>query len=136
MTELLTKAVAASTPTADIDQIGNALERFAPSCVFLDGKWAPTGPSRSWSDAAAIRRDHPALPVLMFTADADALAEERAGTSPRSREAGFAGAVPKPFIVEEVLATLRSAVQGTLFTGSDPEAIFPDPSGQPAAGWG
>src|SRR5205823_14393949 len=71
----------------------------------------------------------------MFTADADALAEERAGTSPRSREAGFAGAVPKPFIVEEFLATLRGAVQGTLFTGSDAVAIFPDPSGQSAAEW-
>lgn len=61
----------------------------------------------------------------MFTADSDALAEERTGTSQRSRSAGFVGSVPKPFVVDESLATLRSAVQrpesavelGTIVTG-------------------
>ncbi|MGH2491908.1 MAG: ATP-binding response regulator [Candidatus Limnocylindria bacterium] len=124
-----------SVTIADHDQIGDAIERFDPKCVILDGEVGQTGRSRSWDDAAAIRRDHPALPVLMFTADADALAEERAGTSTRSREAGFVGVVPKPFIVEEFLATLHSAVSGSLSAGSDAVAIFPDPSGQSAAEW-
>jgi signal transduction histidine kinase len=124
-----------SVTIADHDDIGDAIERVDPRCVILDGEVGRTGRSRSWDDAAAIRRDHPALPVLMFTADADALAEERAGTSARSREAGFVGIVPKPFIVEEFLATLHSAVSGSLSAGSDTVAIFPDPSGQSAAEW-
>jgi two-component system phosphate regulon sensor histidine kinase PhoR len=53
----------------------------------------------------------------------------------RSREAGFVGVVPKPFIVEEFLGTLHSAVSGSLSAGSDTVAIFPDPSGQSAAEW-
>jgi len=124
-----------SVTIADHDQIADAIDRFDPKCVILDGEVGRTGRSRSWEDAAAIRSGHPALPVLMFTADADALAEERAGTSPRSREAGFVGVVPKPFIVEEFLTTLRSAVQGSLSAGSDAIAIFPDPSGPSAAEW-
>ena len=135
MATLVEEAGYRSVTIAEHGQIADAIDRFDPKCIILDGEIGRSGRSRSWDDAAAIRRDHPALPVLMFTADADALAEERAGTSPRSREAGFAGAVPKPFIVEEFLATLRGAVQGTLFTGSDAVAIFPDPSGQSAAEW-
>lgn len=124
-----------SVTIVDHDQIGDAIDRFAPKCVILDGEVGRTGRSRSWEDAAAIRRDHPALPVLMFTADADALAEERAGTSLRSREAGFVGVVPKPFIVEEFLATLHSAVRGSVSASADAIAIFPDLSGPSAAEW-
>lgn len=120
---------------ADHDQIGDAIDRFDPKCVILDGEIGRTGLSRSWDDAAAIRREHPALPVLMFTADVDAIAEERAGTSPRSRDAGFVGAVPKPFIVEEFLATLQSAVRSSPPAESDAVAIFSDPSGGSPAEW-
>jgi len=120
---------------ADHNQIGEAIDRFDPKCVILDGEIGRTGLSRSWDDAAAIRRAHPALPVLMFTADAEAIAEERAGTSPRSRNAGFVGAVPKPFVVEEFLATLQSAVRGVPSARPDAVAIFPDPSGPSAAEW-
>lgn len=135
MATLVEEAGYHSVTIAAHDQIGDAIERFDPRCVILDGEVGRTGRSRSWDDAAAIRRDHPALPVLMFTADAEALAEERAGTSPRSRDAGFVGVVPKPFIVEEFLATLHSAVSGSLSAGADAVAIFPDPSGQSAAEW-
>ena len=120
---------------ADHALIGEAIDRFDPKCVILDGEIDGSGRSRSWDDAAAIRRDHPALPVLMFTADADAIAEERVGTSRRSRDAGFVGAVPKPFIVEEFLATLHGAIRGSSSTGSDAVAIFPDPSGSSAPEW-
>src|SRR5207237_3634532 len=65
----------------------------------------------------------------------DAIAEERAGTSPRSRDAGFVGAVPKPFIVEEFLATLQSAVRSSPPAESDAVAIFSDPSGGSPAEW-
>lgn len=135
MTTLVESAGYQSVTIADHDEIGHAIDRFDPKCVILDGEVGRTGRSRSWNDAAAIRREHPELPVLMFTADVDALAEERAGTSPRSREAGFVGAVPKPFIVEEFLATLQRAVQGVSPPAADAVTIFPDPSGPSAADW-
>ena len=133
VTTLVEEAGYRAITIADHDHIGDAIERFDPRCVILDGEIGRTGRSRSWEDAAAIRRDHPGLPVLMFSADADAIAEERTGTSPRSRDAGFVGAVPKPFIAEEFLATLQSAVRGSSLVESDAVAIFPDPSGGTAA---
>jgi signal transduction histidine kinase len=135
MTNLLDKAGYRSVTISDHDQIGAAIARHSPRCVILDGEVGRTGRSRSWEDAAAIRRAHPDLPVLMFTGDAAALAEERAGTSQRSREAGFAGAVSKPFVIEQFLATLQSAVQAPAPAGSEAVAIFPDISGPSAADW-
>jgi signal transduction histidine kinase len=102
---------------ADHAQIAAAVDRWQPRCVILDGALLPTGQGRSWNDAIAIRRAHPGLPVVMFTADAAALAEARAGTSGRSRAAGFAGVVGKPFVVEEFLATVRGAVDGNVASG-------------------
>jgi signal transduction histidine kinase len=136
MATLVDEAGYHSVTIADHDQIRDTIDRFDPKCVILDGEVGRTGRSRSWEDAAAIRREHPALPVLMFTADTDALAEERAGTSPRSRDAGFVGVVPKPFIVEEFLATLRTAVQAPAPAESDAITIFSDLGGPSAADWG
>jgi signal transduction histidine kinase len=135
VTTLVADAGYHAVTIADHNQIEDAIDRFDPKCVILDGEIGRTGRSRSWDDAAAIRRDHPALPVLMFTADLDAIAEERAGTSLRSRDAGFVGAVPKPFVVEEFLATLESAIRGSPLARSDAVAIFPDPTGGSAAEW-
>jgi signal transduction histidine kinase len=45
------------------------------------------------------------------------------------------GVVPKPFIVEEFLATLNRAVRGTVSATADALAIFPDPRGLSAAEW-
>jgi len=98
ITTLLDEAGYRSLAIGDHDQIAAAIDRFDPSCVILDGEIGRRGHARSWADAAAIRRTHPALPVLMFTADEGALAEERAGTSRRSRDAGFVGVVQKPFL--------------------------------------
>ncbi|MEK6225311.1 MAG: ATP-binding protein [Chloroflexota bacterium] len=96
---------------ADHAQIGAAVERWQPRLVILDGEVRSSGEGRSWDDAVAIRRAHPDLPVLMFSADNDDLAEARAGTSERSRAASFAGIVGKPFVVEEFLATVKSVVE-------------------------
>jgi signal transduction histidine kinase len=109
---LLTEAGYRPVTIADHAQIAAAVERWRPRCVILDGALLPTGQGRSWNDAIEIRRAHPGLPVVMFTADTAALAEARAGTSGRSRAAGFAGVVGKPFAVEEFLATVRGAVDG------------------------
>jgi signal transduction histidine kinase len=91
--------------------------------VILDGEVTTTGHSRTWADAAAIRRTHPTLPVVMFTADSAAVAEAEAGTSRRSRAAGFAGIVAKPFVVEEFLATVKNAVDGPAL---NPIMVFPN----------
>jgi CheY-like chemotaxis protein len=126
--------------------IGAAVERWQPRCVILDGEVRATGEGRSWDDAVAIRRAHPDIPVLMFSADTDDLAEARAGTSERSRAASFAGIVGKPFVVEEFLATVKSAVErpvppeqdvGAHAGGAPAEAIsvFPDIGQHLVADW-
>lgn len=127
---LLTHAGYRPVNIADHAQIGAAVDRWHPRCVILDGEIRSTGRSRTWEDAAAIRRAHPSLPVLMFTGDGAALAEAQAGTSRRSRSAMFAGIVSKPFVVEEFLATVKSAVDGP----NEAITVFPD-VGQLAADW-
>lgn len=141
---LLTHAGYHPVTIADHALIGAAVGRWQPRCVILDGEVRSTGESRTWEDAAAIRRAYPALPVLMFTADGAALAEAEAGTSGRSRAASFAGIVSKPFVVEEFLAIVKNAVQGSVEATASPsqrdsattEAIhvFPD-VGQLSANW-
>ena len=101
----------------DHAQIATAVERWKPRCVILDGAVPTQGEGRSWNDAIAIRRAHPTIPVLMFSADAAAVAEANAGTSRRSQAAGFAGGVSKPFLIEEFLAKLKHAM---------PSATWPD----------
>lgn len=101
---------------ADHALIPGTVERWRPRCVLLDGEIASTGESRSWRDAAAIRRAHPDLPVVLFTADAAAIAEARAGRSYRSRAAGFVGIIDKPFVIEDLLAVVRAAVDGSPVT--------------------
>ncbi|MEX2046106.1 MAG: ATP-binding protein [Chloroflexota bacterium] len=127
---LLTQAGYHAVTIADHAHINSAVRKWEPRCVILDGEVGSTGRSRTWGDAAAIRRAHPEIPVVMFTADSAALAEADAGTSRRSRAAGFAGIVPKPFVVEEFLATVRSAVDGA----SEAISVFPD-VGQLVADW-
>jgi len=110
--DLLSDAGYRPVTIADHALIGAAVEHWQPRCVILDGELNPDGETRTWSDAAAIRRAHPTLPVLMFTADGAAGAEAEAGTSRRSRDAQFTGIVTKPFVVEEFVATVKSAVDG------------------------
>jgi signal transduction histidine kinase len=142
--DLLSDAGYRPVTIADHALIGAAVERWQPRCVILDGELNPDGQTRTWSDAAAIRRAHPTLPVLMFTADGAALAEAEAGSSRRSRDARFAGIVSKPLVVEEFLATVKSAVDGpAVIEGTESErpevtnqgiTVFPD-VGRLAADW-
>jgi DNA-binding NtrC family response regulator len=98
---------------ADHKQITEAILRWKPQCIILDSDPGSAGHERSWADAAAIRRAHPDLPVLMFTADPAATAEAKAATSARSKAAHYAGVIDKPFLVLEFLATLKHAVEKT-----------------------
>lgn len=116
---------------ADHTLIDSAVARWDPRCVILDGEVRPTGESRTWDDAASIRRTHPGLPVVIFTGDGAALAEARAARSERSVAAGFAGIVSKPFVVEELLATVKSAMARP---AAATISVFPD-LGRLAADW-
>jgi len=92
--------------------IAAAIGRRHPRCIILDSDPGSAGHERSWADAAAIRRSHPEVPVLMFTADPASMAEARAGTTARSKAAGYTGVIDKPMLVVEFLATLKHAVAG------------------------
>lgn len=140
---LLTQAGYRPVTIADHALIDAAVDRWQPRCVILDGEVRKTGESRTWDDAADIRARHPAVPVVIFTADRAAVREVRAGRSKRSRDAAFAGSVSKPFIVEEFLATVKRAVEGPtmdIATAQQANApglsisVFPD-VGQLAADW-
>ena len=98
---------------ADHKQIAAAIARRTPRCVILDSEPGYAGDERSWADAATIRRAHPDVPVLMFTADPASLAEARAGKTERSKAAGYAGVIDKPFLVVEFLAKLKHVVDAT-----------------------
>ena len=126
---------------SDHDGIAAAVARRHPRCIILDSDPGSKGHERSWADAAAIRRLHPDLPVLMFTADPASMAEARAGTTARSKAAGYTGVIDKPFLVVEFLAALKNAVAGPHTTwpsvprGIASEAIdvFPALAGVPSA---
>ncbi len=128
---------------AEHTQIPDAIERWQPQCIILDSEPGSKGHDRSWADAAAIRRAYPELPVLMFTGDPASLAEARARKTSRSKAAGYAGVIDKPFLVVEFLATLKHAVDTskaphlTRGKGIRSEAIsmFPDLGGVASADW-
>jgi signal transduction histidine kinase len=128
---------------ADHNQIAAAILHWNPRCIILDSEPGSAGHERSWADAAAIRRAHPDLPVLMFTADPSSVAEARAGTTDRSKAAGYSGVIDKPLLVVEFLATLKSAVDSPqparmpATPGIEAEAIsvFPDVGGRASTNW-
>ena len=128
---------------SDHGHISDAIARWDPRCVILDSDPGAVGHDRSWADAAAIRRAYPGLPVLMFTADPVAMAEARAGSTARSKAAGYAGVLDKPFLVVEFLATLKSAMaspatpgpSGTLGIDAEQISVFPELAGPSAANW-
>ena len=149
--KLLDEAGYEHVSIADHSEISAAILRWAPRCIILDSDPGSAGHARSWSDAAAIRRAHPKIPVLMFTADAASMAEARAQKTTRSKAAGYAGVLDKPFLIVEFLATLKSAVDtshsGTGAPRAQPTApdnaglaaeaitVFPDVSGAASDGW-
>ncbi|MEK6227179.1 MAG: hybrid sensor histidine kinase/response regulator [Chloroflexota bacterium] len=128
---------------ANHSEIAATIERYDPQCVILDSEPPAKGRGRSWADAAAIRRAHPDLPVLMFTADPDSMAEARAKTSRRSRAADYSGVIDKPFLVLEFLATLKHAVDNPpppawisrKGLATEAMTVFPELAGPASEAW-
>jgi signal transduction histidine kinase len=141
--QLLDEAGYEHVSIADHKQIAAAIIRWKPQCIILDSDPGSAGHERSWADAAAIRRAHPELPVLMFTADPAATAEAKAGTSARSKAAGYAGVIDKPLLVVEFLATLKQAVgapnaekpRGAAGISAEAIGVFPDLGGPASTNW-
>lgn len=90
------------------DAIASVVGRFEPDAILLDGESAG-GYGSSWKQASAIAKRERPIPVLMFSARQDDLAEARAHESARSRDAQFAGVVTKPFELDELLETVAGA---------------------------
>ena len=143
--KLLDEAGYEHVSIADHSQIAAAIERWHPRCIILDSEPGSAGHQRSWADAAEIRRAHPEVPVLMFTADPASMAEARAGKTARSRAADYAGVLDKPFLIVEFLATLEHAVNtpqaprppngNGKALSAEAIGVFPDIGGPDAAKW-
>jgi CheY-like chemotaxis protein len=85
-----------------------AVDRLEPACALLDGGgWLGYG--ASWEVAAWLRARARPVPAVMFTVEDDAAREARAGTSARSRAAGFGAVVPKPFDLDDLLGAIARA---------------------------
>ena len=149
--KLLDEAGYEHVSIAEHSAIPAAILRWMPRCIILDSDPGSAGHERSWADAAAIRRAHPDIPVLMFTADPASMAEARAKETARSRTADYAGVLDKPFLIVEFLATLKFAVDtshaATVAPGAhgptadstglaaEAIAVFPDLIGAASEGW-
>jgi signal transduction histidine kinase len=148
--KLLDEAGYEHVSIADHKQIAAAILHWNPRCIILDSEPGSAGHERSWADAAQIRRAHPDLPVLMFTADPSSQAEAKANKTARSKAADYAGVIDKPLLVVEFLATLKAAVDSGGSTGSkkaqeerqvdkglsaEAMSVFPDVGGRASTNW-
>ena len=98
---------------ASPETIRAAVDQHTPDCILLDGE-SSLGYGTSWVEAARIAACDPIVPVIMFTGHADAVREATERTSARSRAAAFAGVVPKPCDLDQLVATIARAVQEPL----------------------
>ena len=96
------------------ESVQEAVGRLRPDCVLLDGA-VPGSYDRSWADAAWMRAQEAAVPVIMFSADRGATAEARSNLSERSRTAGFESVLPKPFEIDDLLRVIAEAVSQSPF---------------------
>jgi two-component system, OmpR family, response regulator len=91
-----------------IEAIDETVGRVRPDCILLDGGIGG-GYGDSWESAAVLKGRIPPLPVIMFTAHADAVAEATDNSSGRSQAAGFAALLGKPFDLTELIRVIELA---------------------------
>ena len=89
--------------------VAAAAGQLEPDCILLDST-SPTGYGASWAIAEHLAVRGRPVPVVMFTAHAHDVREAAAHTSVRSQAARFAGILPKPFDLEDLLAVVARAV--------------------------
>ena len=96
------------------ESVQDAVGRLRPDCVLLDGA-VPGSYDGSWADAAWMRAQKAAVPAIMFSADRGATTEAISNLSERSRAAGFAAVLPKPFEIDDLLRVIAGAVSRSPF---------------------
>ena len=92
----------------DHASVAAAVGRVEPDCILLDSAEGPAF-GGSWGEAAYLSKRDRAVPSIMFTAHAGAVAEARDRTTDRAREADFTAIVPKPFTLDELLDAVAAA---------------------------
>ena len=92
------------------ESVQEAVAKCEPDCVLLDGS-SSSGYGESWDSAAWLASRTPAVPVLMFTAHAQVIAEATSNTSGRSQAASFTGLLSKPFELDELIRLVSLAVK-------------------------
>jgi DNA-binding response OmpR family regulator len=103
----------------DPDAIRAAVGQFEPDCVLLDGQ-SPQELGQSWDDAAWVTGRARRVPLIMFTAHGADAREAEAGSSERSRAAGFASILHKPFDIDELVDQVGGAIGLSVpFDGSE-----------------
>ena len=101
------------------DAIRVSVNQLEPDCILLDGA-SPDEYGPSWAEAAWLSHRERPVPVVMFTAHRAAMEEAEAGESERSRAAGFAAILPKPFDIDRLLEAVGRAVgEAEPFDGSE-----------------
>lgn len=121
VTAILSDEGYAVTTLPDTDQrsVAGAVGRLEPDCILLDSADGPAF-GESWDAAAYLSRRERAVPTVMFTAHVQAVDEARDRSSDRAVEANFAGIVPKPFALDELLdAVERAAGRSKRFDRSE-----------------
>ena len=91
------------------DALLRTIGRLEPDAVMLDG-FAAASFDASWDLAAGIRNRSRPVPVVMFTAHAQDVAEAEEATSDRAKQAGFAAILAKPFTLDDLVETVARAV--------------------------
>ena len=105
------------------ESLCRAIGELEPDCILLDGS-STTHYDSSWAAAAWIRHRTRSVPVVMFSAHFEDSREARANLTDRSRDAGFAAVILKPFSIDELLQAVSTAVRRSLpFDHSVPDMI-------------
>ncbi|HEX5578172.1 MAG TPA: response regulator [Candidatus Limnocylindria bacterium] len=90
------------------DLLARTVGQLEPDCILLDSG-SSTGYEVAWQEAAEMAARGRRVPVVMFTAHAQDVAEARAGTSARAAAAEFVAVLDKPFELDELIEAVAKA---------------------------
>jgi CheY-like chemotaxis protein len=90
------------------DALRRIVGQLEPDCVLLDSS-SSLGYEEAWIEAATLASRGRRVPVIMFTAHTQDVAEARAGASERATAAQFSAVLEKPFALDHLLEAVASA---------------------------